>query len=77
MYYGHADEDYGCIEANFNIGALMIRIGFWGPLYYKDSEVPPKTVQVMIYAPILNPKPYRSLMEPLKEPSRTPLKAPI
>ena len=23
------------LRPNFNIGALMIRIGFWGPLYYK------------------------------------------
>ena len=23
-----------------NVGALIIRIGFWGPLYYNDNEEP-------------------------------------
>ena len=27
-----------------NIGALIIGIGFWGPLYYKYSREPPKIV---------------------------------
>ena len=25
-----------------NIGALIIRIGFWGPLYYNYNKEPPK-----------------------------------
>ena len=25
-----------------NIGALIIRIGFWGPLYYKYNKEPQK-----------------------------------
>ena len=25
-----------------NMGALIIRIGFWGPLYYNDNKEPPK-----------------------------------
>ena len=24
------------------IGALIIRIGFWGPVYYNSNEEPPK-----------------------------------
>ena len=28
----------------FNIGALIIRIGFWGPLYYIYNKEPPKTL---------------------------------
>ena len=35
-----------------NIGALIIGIGFWGPLYYVMKE-PPKKVCVIISAPIL------------------------
>ena len=28
-----------------NIGALMIRVGFWGPVYCKDNkETPPKNI---------------------------------
>ena len=27
---------------NLNVGALMIRIGFWGPLYYNSNKEPPK-----------------------------------
>ena len=27
-----------------NIGAFIIRIGFWGPLYYNSNEEPPKTL---------------------------------
>ena len=33
---GHFED--GCA----NIGALIIRIGFWGPLYYKYNKDPPK-----------------------------------
>ena len=33
-----------CREAN--IGALIIRIGFGGPLYYKYNKEPPKIVLV-------------------------------
>ena len=34
-----------------NIGAMIIRIGFWGPLYYHCNKEPP-TVLVIIPAPI-------------------------
>ena len=30
--------------SRFNIGALMIRIGFWGLLYYTYNKEPPKIV---------------------------------
>ena len=50
----------GC-NGDYKTGALIIRIGFWGPLYYIYSkEPPPKKVLVNIQAPIvgiLNPKP--------------------
>ena len=29
-------------EATQNIGALIIRIGCWGPLYYNYDKEPPK-----------------------------------
>ena len=35
------------------IGALMIRIEFWGPLYYIHNKEPPKIVKVIIKAPIV------------------------
>ena len=31
-----------------NIGALMIRIGSWGPLYYDDNKEPLKTGLVIL-----------------------------
>ena len=34
----HNDPD---LDA-FNIGALIIRIGLWGPLYYNSNKEPPK-----------------------------------
>ena len=34
-------------------GALIIRLGFWSPLYYICSKEPPKIVKVTIKAPIL------------------------
>ena len=40
-------------EVRFNIGALIIRIGFWGPLYYIYNAAPPKLVQVIIEVFIL------------------------
>ena len=39
-------------EAN-TTGALIIRTGFWGPLYHSYSKEPPKIVLVIISAPIL------------------------
>ena len=36
-----------------NIGALIIRIGFWEALYYDYNKEPPKTVQAIIEAPIV------------------------
>ena len=32
-----------CIKSP-NIGSLIIRIGFWGPLYYIYNKEPPKIV---------------------------------
>ena len=32
----------------FNIGALTIRMGFWGPFYYHYNEEPPKIILVNI-----------------------------
>ena len=33
----------------------MIRIRFWGPLYYTYDKEPPKIVKVIIKAPIVPP----------------------
>ena len=42
----------GSIIGFYNIGALVIRIGFWGPLYYSyNNKEPPKIVLVIIAAP--------------------------
>ena len=43
---GHLKIDMG------NIGALIIRIGFWGILYYTYNKEPPKPI-VIIKAPTL------------------------
>ena len=43
----------GPVTLNFkpvNIGALIIRIGFWGPLYYNYNKEPPKMVLEIIKA---------------------------
>ena len=37
-----------------NIGTFIIRIGFWGPLYCNFNVEPPKIVQVILKAPILD-----------------------
>ena len=34
-------ECLGGLEV-FNIEAVIIRIGFWGPLYHNDNKEPPK-----------------------------------
>ena len=39
------------LQHDHDIGALIIRIGFWGILYYSYNKEPPKIVQVMIKAP--------------------------
>ena len=36
-----------------NIGAFIIRIGFWGAVYYKYHKEPPKIAQVTTRAPIV------------------------
>ena len=41
------------ISISANMGALIIRIGFWGPLYYNCNKEPPKIVWVIMKAPIL------------------------
>ena len=46
-----------------NTGASIIRIGFWGPLYYNCNKEPSKLiVQVIIKAPILNPQQMSTLL---------------
>ena len=32
------------LRGSFSIGALILRIGFWGPLYYSYNKDPPKIV---------------------------------
>ena len=62
------------------MGALIIRIGLWGPLYYNYNQEPPQnSILVIIKAPILNPLclPYRSLKETLKDPFKGSIKAPL
>ena len=41
--------------SNSNIAALITRIGFWGPVYYKYIIRSPKIVQVIIEEPKLGP----------------------
>ena len=36
------EEDKNRQRNKDNIGALMVRIGFWGMLYYNDNTEPPK-----------------------------------
>ena len=36
------------------IGALIIRIGFWGPLYHKYNKELPKIISVIIGDPIVS-----------------------
>ena len=36
-------------------GALIIRNGFWGPLYYTYNTEPPKIVLVIVKAPFFSP----------------------
>ena len=38
-----------------NIGAFIIRIGFWGPFYYNYHKEPPKIALVILQAPKLHP----------------------
>ena len=42
-----------------------MRIGFWGPLYYKYKKELPKIVQAISKAPNIEPY-YRSLIDPFK-----------
>ena len=41
---GRGGPDRTARKANgwFNIGALIVRLGFWGPLHYNHNEEPPK-----------------------------------
>ena len=43
----------GSIVGFYDIGALIIRIGFWGPFYYNYNQEPPTIVLVILKAPIL------------------------
>ena len=36
--------------SDLHIGALIIRVGFWGPLYHNYNKEPPKIVLVIIKA---------------------------
>ena len=38
----------GKTQKDPNLGALIIRIGFWGLFYYKYNKEPPKIVSVII-----------------------------
>ena len=44
-------------QMQLNIGALIIRIGFWVPLYYNHNQEPPicNSIGEIIKAPILDP----------------------
>ena len=48
-------QDPGRLKLGFHIGALIIRVGFWGILNYKSSlsKEPPEIVLLIIWAPIL------------------------
>ena len=39
---GSGTPGLGCTSLNPNIGAFMIRIGFWAPLYYTYKQELPK-----------------------------------
>ena len=43
----------GIYSRVYSIRALIIRIGFWGPLNYSYNKEPPEIVQVITQAPIL------------------------
>ena len=47
---------FGVLSSGY-IGALIIRLGFWGPLHYNYNKEPPKLVFVIIKAPTLNLNP--------------------
>ena len=47
----------------------MIRIGFWGPLYYSYDEEPPKIVSVNIKASILEPQTQSRNPDPRQSPN--------
>ena len=46
--YIHVKTVYVCVymglwvDTAYNVGALIIRKGFWGPLYYNYNKEPPK-----------------------------------
>ena len=37
-----------------SIGALVIRIGFWGSVYYSYNKKPPRIILVVISAPTVS-----------------------
>ena len=40
--HGHEKPGSDFSGLGFNIGALIIRLVFWGPLYYNYNKEPPK-----------------------------------
>ena len=46
-------DDSGVLGFGSTIGAVIIRIGFWNPLYYDYNKEPPKIVWVIIWASTL------------------------
>ena len=45
-------------KPRINIGALIIRVGFWGPLYYNYNKDPQNIAWAVLEAPILHPPEY-------------------
>ena len=37
------------LESGINIGALIVRIGFWGPLYYTYNNKEPTAIVLVYY----------------------------
>ena len=50
-----------------NLGALILRIGFWGILYNKNNKQPQNTMGSKKGPYTIEPY-YRSLIDPCKEP---------
>ena len=52
--------------------ALIIRTGFWGPLYYNYKKEPPKIILVNIKAPIVRPVPINLNVGPRRQQAGDP-----
>ena len=52
--FGIKHEHHQQQKRQGNVGASIIRTGFWGPiLYYSYNKEPPKTVLAIIYNPYI------------------------